>query len=86
MPSARITHPRHSGDNRRSVTIADIVRRLGVTLVTAYAWRRGSARRDALPHSVMQYGRSVRVVVNEGDLVNWLSEYRPDLLQLWQPQ
>jgi hypothetical protein len=71
--------------SRRPVAIREMVRRLDITPMTATNWRHGSKRRKPLPTRTIDASRR-RVLIIERDLIAWLSEYRPDLVQQWQMQ
>lgn len=72
------------GAGRASVTVRDLVRRLNVTHATIYNWRDGTHRRSPLPVQVRARGGANRVWFNEKELVAWLRQYRPDLVNQWQ--
>lgn len=63
------------------VSIADIVTRLGVSMVTVNKWRNPppASLRYALPFR--KEGK--QVYIEESELKEFLEEYRPDLLDKW---
>lgn len=66
--------------NTDTITISEVTRSLGVTLMAVHQWRQGSTRRPPLPVSVARVGRAKRVTIYRADLGEWLSRWRPDLL------
>lgn len=75
--------PRRALTQPRVVTTAQIVARLGVTTLAVGKWREGSRLRPPLRHQTTRQGRANRVLIHEADLLSWLKEHRPDLLQRW---
>lgn len=75
--------PRRRVRSSRPVSTAEIVRRLGLTTMTVNLWRQGSVVRRPLPYRVEPRGERHWVQIEERDLVDWLSEYRPDLAERW---
>lgn len=69
----------------RVVPVAEICKRLDLTQMTVVTWRRGSPVRRPLPSYEEPIGSGERhkVVIYERDLLDFLEEYRPDLLERW---
>lgn len=68
----------------RSVSIKEICRRLDLNLMTIRSWREGSERRRKLPCQIQEYKNRRYVSIFEGDLLEYLNEYRPDLAERWR--
>jgi transcriptional regulator with XRE-family HTH domain len=72
----------------RELTISYIARRLDVTRLAISHWLQVSTHptvtRRPLPAAAYKVGSSHRYVIRENDLLSWLSEYRPDLVQRWK--
>jgi hypothetical protein len=62
------------------ITIAELVKRLDVTLVTVNNWRQGSTVRRPLPVEILTQGKRRCVRISRHHLKQWLAMYRPDLL------
>lgn len=67
----------------KEIELADIARRLDITLMTLATWRTGSTVRLPLEVNIYPMGRAKRVTVTESDLLTWLAAYRPDLRTKW---
>lgn len=67
----------------KEVELAEIARRLDITLMTISGWRKGSSTRLALEANVYSLGKANRVMVQEDRLLTWLAAYRPDLKARW---
>lgn len=67
----------------RTVTTADIVRRLGVSTLAVVKWRQGSPTRAPLESIVFKRKGANRVLFAEAVLLEWLEVHRPDLKEKW---
>lgn len=67
----------------KTVTTADIVRRLGVSTLAVVKWRQGSPTREPLQVISFKRKNANRVLFNETILMEWLEVHRPDLLERW---
>lgn len=70
----------------KTVTIAQIVKRLGLTTLGVTKWGDGSQRREPLHFIRTKQGRATRVLIREDNLQRWLEVHRPDLLEVWLSQ
>jgi hypothetical protein len=71
----------------RNVSIREICNTLSITPMTISIWRAGSPVRRQLPvrtEPIGPSGERHRVIIREDDLVDFLEEYRPDLLDIWK--
>lgn len=68
----------------RTVTTADIVRRLGISTLAVVKWRQGSPTREPLQAISFKRKNANRVLFSEAVLTEWLEVHRPDLLERWQ--
>ena len=66
-----------------TVATAEVIRRLSITRRSLLIWRDGSPQRKPLTANVARYGKTTRVRFDEVALVNWLNQYRPDLVHRW---
>ena len=66
-------------------TPPEIAKKLGVSVLSVYAWMNGKLlSAKLLPSTAIKQDRSVRYYITEKDLVQWLSLYRQDLLPQWR--
>ena len=69
----------------RDVTTAEICNRCQISIMTVYQWRRGNpnTRYSLQVHEVPWGERGHAVLIRESHLLQFLDDFRPDLLQLW---
>lgn len=63
------------------LTVAEMTRLLEVTTQAVYLWRMGSPTRRPLPVHSIRRGKSDRIFIDSDELLNWLANHRPDLLE-----
>lgn len=69
-------------NKEKILTQQEILKRLGISLMTLYLWRNGTNSAPPLPVIFVKKPgwKKHRILIHESDLLRWLKMYRPDRL------